>query len=101
MNEPEKGPEDTLVDVPLDLDDEQLAQIDALIEEHSTPSHRLTREEVLHTLLEQGCEQVEKGESLLPYLVLSEEDTADGAASFSDPRLTSPSAPPSDSKIKH
>lgn len=95
MNEPEKDPEDTLVNVPLDLDDEQLAQIDALIEEQSTPSHRLTREEVLHTLLEKGCEQVEHGESLLPYLELSEED----AAPSWPPTLTS--VPPSDDTTKH
>ena len=68
MNEPTKDPADTLVDVPLDLDDDQLAQIDALIEEHSTPSHRLTREEMLQILLEKGCARVEQGESLLPYL---------------------------------
>lgn len=74
MNEPTKAAVDVLVDVPLDLDDDQLAQVDALIEEHSTPSHRLTREEMLQILVKKGCERVEQGESLLPYL---EQDKAE------------------------
>lgn len=75
-------PADTLVDI--DLDDEQLAQIDALIEEHSSPSHRLTREEMLHLLIEKGRNLVEQGESLLPYLEppSTEDEDAD-----SDPRV--------------
>ena len=68
MNEPTQDPADTMIDVALDLDEEQLAQIDALIEAHSTPSHRLTREEMLQILLEKGSELVEQGAPLLPFL---------------------------------
>ena len=87
MNAPKQDPADTLVDVPLDLDDDQLAQIDALIEEHSTPSHRLTREEMLQILLEKGCARVEQGESLLPYLEQDETEDEEPMArrSASDP----------------
>ena len=63
MSSPKQEPADVLIDIP--LDEEQLAQIDALIEEHSTPSHRLTREEMLQLLIEKGSELVE---SLLPFL---------------------------------
>lgn len=66
MKEPEHGPADTLVEI--DLDDEQLARLDELIEEHSTPSHRVTHEEMLLLLVERGREMVEQGESLLPFL---------------------------------
>lgn len=66
MNETSKDPADTLVDI--ELDEEQVAQIDALIEEHSTPSHRLTRDEMLRLLVEKGREMVEQGASLLPFL---------------------------------
>jgi hypothetical protein len=80
MNEPKKEPADTLVDVPLDLDEDQLAQTDALIEEHSTPSHRLTREEMLQILLEKGSEMVEQGASLLPFLEQDEDEAAPSSA---------------------
>jgi hypothetical protein len=66
MTEPEHGPADALVDI--ELDEEQLARLDELIEEHSTPEHRLTREEMLQFLIEKGREMVEQGESLLPFL---------------------------------
>lgn len=79
MNEPRKGPADTLVDI--DLDEEQLAQIDKLIEEHATPSHRLTQEEMLRLLVEKGCDMVAQGESLLPYLEPPEDETAPAPAS--------------------
>jgi hypothetical protein len=59
--------------VAIDLDDAQLARLDELIETNSTPSHRLTREEMLHRVIEMGCERVEQGESLLPYLDDDEE----------------------------
>lgn len=71
MNAPPQDPTDTLVAI--DLDDAQLARLDELIETNSTRSHRLTREEMLRRLIEMGCEQVEQGESLLPYLDADEE----------------------------
>ena len=57
---------ETLLDVA--LDEEQLAQIDALIEEHSTPTHVLTRDAMLQILLEKGRRAVKPGESLLLFL---------------------------------
>ena len=66
MSQPKHDSPDTLVDVMLTED--EIAQIDALIEERSTPSHRLTRDEVLKILLEQGRKQVEEGVSLVPFL---------------------------------
>jgi len=68
MTKATQDPEDASVDLALDLDEEQLAQLDALIEEHATPSRRLTREEMLHLLVERGSDLVAQGESLLPYL---------------------------------
>ncbi|MFS8069066.1 MAG: hypothetical protein ACMG6S_22125 [Byssovorax sp.] len=68
MINPTEDPADASVDLALDLDEEQLAQIDALIEEHATPSRRLTREEMLQLLVERGCDLVAQGESLLPYV---------------------------------
>lgn len=65
MSQPKHDSPDTLVDVMLTED--EIAQIDALIEERSTPSHRLTRDEVLKILLEQGRKQVEEGVSLVPF----------------------------------
>ena len=79
MSEPEHDAADTLVDI--ELDDEQLARLDELIEQHSTPSHRLTREELLHHLIEKGSELVEQGTSLLPLLeAASNVDENDSAA---------------------
>ena len=66
MKEPEETSADALVDI--SLDEEQLAQIDALVEQHSTPSHRVTREERLQILVEKGCAMVEQGVSLLPFV---------------------------------
>jgi hypothetical protein len=66
MKVPEHGPADTLVDI--ELDEEQIARVDELIEQHSTPSHRLTREEIVEMLLGKGRELVAQGESLLPFL---------------------------------
>jgi hypothetical protein len=83
MNDPTEDPADALVDVPLDLDEDQLAKIDALIEEHSTPSHRLTREEMLQILVKKGCERAEQGESLLPYLEQEEAEDEDRIAARS------------------
>jgi hypothetical protein len=80
MSEPTQDSADDLVDVALDLDEEQLAQIDALIEEHSTPSHRLTREDMLQILLEKGSEMVEQGASLLPFLEQDEDEAAPSSA---------------------
>ena len=77
--EKENPSPELLVDI--DLDEEQLAQIDALIEEHSTPTHRVTREAMLHILVERGRKQVEQGTSLLPYLELPEDETAPAPAS--------------------
>ena len=71
MKSPAQDPTDTVVAI--DLDDAQLARLDELIETNSTRSHRLTREEMLHRLIEMGCEQVERGESLLPHLDDDEE----------------------------
>lgn len=68
MNEPDKEPQAAQVEVAVELDEKELAQVDALIEQYSTPSHRLTREEMLRMLVEKGQEQVEGGEDLLPYL---------------------------------
>lgn len=78
MTEPEHGPADALVDI--ELDEEQLARLDALIEEHSTSAHRLTREEVLQLLIEKGREMVEQGESLLPFLEPPTTETAPSSA---------------------
>ena len=66
MNKLKQDPADRLV--ALTLEEEQLAQIDKLIESHAASSHRLTREEMLHLLVEKGCAQVAQGESLLPFL---------------------------------
>jgi hypothetical protein len=77
MKSPPQDLTDTMVTI--DLDDAQLAQLDELIATNSTPSHRLTREEMLRRLIEMGCEQMEKGESLLPYLD-DEEAPASGRA---------------------
>jgi hypothetical protein len=74
-----KGKEDRAdTSMDISLDEEALAQIDELIEKHSTPLHRLTREEMLHLLLEKGRELVAQGESLRPHLEppASEEDEA-------------------------
>ena len=66
MSQPKHDPPDTVVDVV--LTDDEIALIDALIEERSTPSHRVTREEVLGILLDQGRTLVEEGVSLVPFL---------------------------------
>jgi hypothetical protein len=66
MGQPKHDPPDTLVEVV--LTDDEIAQIDALIEARSTPSHRVTREEVLGILLEQGRKLAEEGVSLVPFL---------------------------------
>ena len=70
MNEPKEDTADTAVEVDfaLDLDEAQLAQLDKLIEEQATPTRRLTREEMLHLVVERGSDQVAQGASLLPYL---------------------------------
>ena len=78
MKEPEHGTADTLVEI--DLDDEQLARLDELIEEHSTPSHRVTRVEMLLLLVEHGREMVDQGESLLPFLDPPATETAPSSA---------------------
>ena len=83
MSEPEQDAADTLVDI--ELDDEQLARLDELIEQHSTPLHRLTREELLLLLVEKGRELVEQGESLLPFLEATETEE-DGAPGTVDGR---------------
>ncbi len=75
MKEPEETPADPLVNA--SLDEEQLAQIDALIEQHSTPSHRVTREEIVQILVEKGRDMVEQGASLLPFLELDEDKAAE------------------------
>ncbi len=59
-------PADTSVDI--SLDEETIAQLDELIEKHSTPTHRLTREEMLHLLLEKARDLVTQGVSLVPHL---------------------------------
>lgn len=66
MSQLKNNSSDTLVEV--DFTEDEIALIDALIEERSTPSHRLTRDEVLKILLEQGRKQVEEGMSLVPFL---------------------------------
>ncbi|MFS8071191.1 MAG: hypothetical protein ACMG6S_32890 [Byssovorax sp.] len=70
MNEPKEDAADRLVEVDLELDlnKEQLAQLDKLIEEQAMPTRRLTREEMLRLLVERGSDQVAQGASLLPYL---------------------------------
>jgi hypothetical protein len=83
MKESEHGPADTLVEI--DLDDEQLARLDELIEEHSTPSHRVTREEMLLLLVEKGRERVGQGESLFPFLEPPAAETAEETAPSSAP----------------
>jgi hypothetical protein len=90
MLEPKQDPTDGLIDVPLDLDENQLAQIDALIEEHSTPSHRLTREEMLQILVEKGSELVEQGASLLPFLKGAAAEDVEEAAPSSVPASGDP-----------
>lgn len=74
MSDAQNDPKPPLEDIAVDLDDEQLAQIDALIEQHSTAEHRLTRAEVTHLLLENGAELVSQGESLSPYLKAADKD---------------------------
>jgi hypothetical protein len=74
MNEAPKDAAAILVEI--DLDEEQLARLDELIEEHSTPSHRMTREEVLLMLVDKGRELVAQGESLLPFLEPPTDETA-------------------------
>jgi hypothetical protein len=70
MSEPKEDSADRLdeVELALDVDEEQLARLDELIEEQATPSRRLTREEMLRLLVERGSEEVAQGASLLPYL---------------------------------
>lgn len=91
MTKPMQDPANVVVDV--DLDEEQLAQIDALIEQRSTASHRLTREEVLRLLVEKGCDLVAQGESLLPYL--------EALPAADDDEEAPSSAPAPDDIIKH
>ncbi len=81
---------DTSLDI--SLDEETIAQLDELIEKHSTPAHRLTREEMLHLLLEKARDLITQGESLLPHL--------EPAAVAAD-EAASPSAPPPDEEEKH
>jgi hypothetical protein len=65
---------DTSIDI--SLDEETIAQLDELIEKHSTPAHRLTREEMLHILLENARDLVAQGESLRPHLEPHADDEA-------------------------
>lgn len=74
---------DTSLDI--SLDEETIAQLDELIEKHSTPSHRLTREEMLHILMEKARDLVTQGESLLPHLEPPVADDEDEAAISSTP----------------
>lgn len=80
---------DTSLDI--SLDEETIAQLDELIEKHSTPSRRLTREEMLHLLLEKARDLITQGESLLPHL---EPPAAEDEAANASP-------PPPDDEEKH
>ena len=76
---------DTSLDI--SLDEETIAQLDELIEKHSTPSHRLTREEMLHILMDQARDLITQGESLLPHLepLTADDEDEDEAAISSTP----------------
>ena len=44
---------------------ERVAFVDSLAESTSTPAHRVTRSDVLRTIVEEGLEHVERGIALL------------------------------------
>lgn len=74
---------DTSVEVA--LDEETVAQLDELIELHSTPTRRLSREEMLNILLEKAREMAARGEPLLPHLAPTAEEDDEAAGSSTPP----------------